>query len=252
MLAIAEKCKIELSSQDKTEFLLENITDTEDIDYIITRRDLEHLLENTLEIACNRVDEALLEAGIQDIDISHVLLTGGTCYIPAIQNRMIEKFGHRVESVKNADLLIAQGAAVISELGWRPFLTKDIQIQLSDDSYWSIFERDFPIVPQKEVIRKEEFICVDQTSKQAKVIVCEGVEQESDRTLAILNVQTLGDKRFGDDILVEAKIDKDIVLTVSAHSKMSIGYKQPEEEYSTRVTREIHQVCFGLEFGGWK
>ena len=126
MLAIAEQCKLELSLKQSADFILERVTSpSEDLDFTITRSTFEELISYAINDAMNKVDEALRQAGIQDIDLSLVLLTGGSCYIPAVMDRMVEKFGRRVEKVKNADLTIAQGAAVIAEMGWLPFLTKD-------------------------------------------------------------------------------------------------------------------------------
>ena len=250
LLAIAEQCKLELSKKERTDFILERVTGgNEDIDFTITRADFEQLISNALDSACNRIDEAIKQAGIQDIDLSHVLLTGGTCYIPAVKNRMVEKFGQRVEEVKDADLVIAQGAAVIAEMRWLPFFTKDIQIELSDGSFWPIFEHGMPIAAQRPAHNSEVFSCVDQRTKRAKVIVCEGMVQRKHKNLAILNVPLLGDTRFGDDVVIEAILDKDIVMTVKSHSKMICGYSD-KENYSVRKSAEIFQLCFGLDFKG--
>ena len=218
------------------------IGDNEDIDFTITRKDFELLICDALDLSCNRIDDALRQAGIQDIDIDHVLLTGGTCNIPAVKDRLIEKFGQRVAEVKNADLAIAQGAAVIAEMGWLPFLTKDIQIALSDGSVWPIFEHDMPIAVQKPARNSEEFYCVDSRMKRAKVIVCEGLGQTRDKNLAVLNIPVLGHATYGDELFVEAELDKNIVLTVRGHSKMAVEYGA-----AIRKTAEVTQLCFGLD-----
>ncbi len=86
LLAIAEQCKIALSSKDSYDFLLENVTGIdENNDEVITRANFEKLLVDMLDAACNKVDEALLTARLQPMDISRVLLTGGSCNIPAVQ-----------------------------------------------------------------------------------------------------------------------------------------------------------------------
>lgn len=251
MLNVAEACKIALSSKERAEFVIEKITSTEGIDEVVTRSDLNTLLADTISKASVCIDNALSQAGVHTQNISHVLLTGGSCYIPTVQEHMKKKFGHRVDNVTNADLLIAQGAAVIAEMGWLPFLTKDIQIQMCDDSYWPIFEKGMPIVANGEELahRAETFTCVDQRNNKAKVIVCEGFEQTSDKVLAVLNVDVLGDNRFGDDVVVDASIDRDIVLIIKAHSKMVHGYGK-QDAYSIRVSKQIYKLCFGLDFGG--
>lgn len=250
LLAIAEQCKLELSRRESSDFILERVTGgSEDIDFTLTRADFEKLISDALDAASNRIDEAIRQAGIQDIDLSYVILTGGSCYIPAVRDRMIEKFGRRVENVENADLAIAQGAAVISEMGWLPFLTKDTQIELSDGSFWPIFEHGMPVAAQKAAQNSEVFSCVDQRQKRAKIIICEGIGQRKDKNLAIMNIPLLSDARFGDDIVVEAILDRDIVLTIKGHSKMIMGYGR-DENHSIRKSVEIYQLCFGLDFMG--
>lgn len=249
LLAIAEHCKIELSTEEEATFLLETVIPQEDIgiDEIVTREIFSDLITDIVDKACNKIDEAIRQADINEVSISKVLLTGGTCNIPAIQNKLKEKFGHRTEIVKNADLVIAQGAAVVAEYGWLPFLTKDIQVELSDGSYWPIFERNMPIsADNKEALRSEQFTCVDQRNGYAKIIISDGIDQQKDSTLAILNVPILGDKRFGDDILLQASIDKNIILHISANSKMIHGYGRGEA-YSERKTKEVYRLCFGLD-----
>ena len=220
------------------------------VEEMITREDFERVIENTLTAALNKIQEALNIADLNEINISHVLLTGGTCYIPAVQNAIIKKFGHRVEAVTDADLLIAQGAAVISEMGWMPFLAKDVLIQLSDDSYWPLFEKGLLISTSEEAHNSEDFICTDSRNKRAKIIVSEGIGQKSDKMLTALNVPLLGDRNFGDEVVVEGTIDKNIVLKVRGYSRQVIGYEQPAEEYSIRINRDVNQLCFGLDFRG--
>ncbi|MBO5223225.1 MAG: Hsp70 family protein [Clostridia bacterium] len=248
LLAIAEMCKIELSMEESTEFLLDSVLPDEEqgICETLTRNEFSSLIGNIIDKACNKIDDAIHQAGINDINISHVLLTGGTCCIPVIQNKLREKFGHRVEAIDNGDLVIAQGAAVVSELRWLPFLTKDIQVELSDNSYFSLFEHNMPIATNIEAVKSESFTCVDQRGKIAKVIISDGLEQNKDNTLAILNVPVLADPRFGDEIVVEARLDKDIILHISANSKMVMGYGN-DEKYSIRKSAEIYKMCFGLE-----
>lgn len=246
LLAIAEQCKIELSTKESTSFLLQHITGmNEDVRKTISRSDFEELISDTLDSTCNKIDEALNSAGLYPQDIDVVLLTGGTCNIPAIQQRIIDKFGGRVKTAKDSALVIAQGAAVIAEMGWLPFLTKDIRIVLSDNSYWPMFESEQPIATEDKIAHNEEvFTCVDQRQKRAKIIVNEGYGQEDGKTLCVLNVPTLGDHRFGDDIFISGDLDKDIILTIKAHSKMVNDY---DIDYSKRKSAEIYQLCFGLD-----
>lgn len=248
MISIAEQCKIDLSKENEVEFEIA-INGEEDIYEILTPNDLENIISNILDSALNKIDDALREANISHNNISHVLLTGGTCYIPAVQKKMKEKFGHRVETVQNADLLIAQGAAVIGELGWMPFLTKDILIQLADNSYWPIFEKGMPISSKEEAHRSENFLTTDSSNKIAKVLVYEGMNQRTDKMLTVLNIPIPGRRSYGDEIVIEAIIDKDIILKIRGYSYVAIypGMSR-NEATSIRINKEVYQLCFGLDF----
>lgn len=249
ILALSEQCKITLSSEEDYEFLMEDVTGVgEDIYEIIDRKVFANLIDDHINNACNKIDEAIKAAKIQDIHISHVLLTGGTCYIPAVQKKMIDRFGYRVVIPKRADLLIAEGAAVIAEYGWLPFLTKNIQIEMCDGCYWPMFRAGTPIGAGKSATVEEVFTCVDQRNGNAKVIVCEGIsDKNSDKILTIISVPVLGDKDFGDDIVINGTLNKDITLMVKAHSKMVNDYRN---NYSIEVSSEVSQLCFGLDFSG--
>lgn len=248
MLSRAERCKILLSTNESTNFVVLNILDNLHISEQITRNDFRSLIENTLIDACNEIDKAIIEAQIGDVNIDHVLLTGGTCYIPAVQEKIIEKFGHRVSAVRDAELLIGQGAAVISEMGWLPFLTKDISLQLSDDSLYPIFEKGTNIAVASNAKKSEDLVCVDNRGGDAKIIIVEGNGQRKDRNLAVLKVPVLNHANFNDDIKLDAVIDHNIILKISARSFMVHGYRQPEEEYSIEKSVEVHQLSFGLNF----
>jgi molecular chaperone DnaK len=238
ILIRAESCKIRLSAHESANFTVLQIIDDLDISEQITRADFENLIENTLLEACNAIDKAIKDAHIGNANIDYVLLVGGTTHIPAVQEKLKEKFGHKVITPENSELLIAQGAAVISEMGWLPFLTKDISIQLSDDSLYPIFEQNTPIAADSEATKSEDLVCCDNRGGEAKIIIVEGNEQRKDRNLAILKVPVRNNSRDNDDINLDAIIDRNIILKISAHSK----------PYGALRQTEVHQLCFGLDF----
>lgn len=248
MLARAESCKISLSTNESANFIIADIVDKIHISEQLTRSDFRNLIENTLIDASNEIDKAIKEAHIGDINIDHVLLTGGTSYIPFVQEKIVEKFGHRVSPVRDAELLIARGAAVIAEMGWLPFLTKDISLQLSDDSLYPIFEKGTNVAVANNAKKSEDLVCVDNRGGDAKIIIVEGSGQRKDRNLAVLKVPVLNHANFNDDIKLDAVIDHNIILKISARSFMVHGFRQPEEEYSIEKSVEVHQLSFGLNF----
>lgn len=90
MLARAESCKISLSTNESAYFIIADIVDKIHISEQLTRSDFRNLIENTLIDASNEIDKAIKEAHIGDINIDHVLLTGGTSYIPFVQEKYLK------------------------------------------------------------------------------------------------------------------------------------------------------------------
>ena len=101
-----------------------------------------------------------------------------------------------------------------TEMEWLPFLSKDIALQLNDDSLYSIFEKNTPLSPENEATKSEDLVCTDNRGGDAKIIIVEGVEQRKDKNLTILKVPVLNDTRFNDELKLDAVLDKDIVLKI--------------------------------------
>lgn len=246
LLAIAEDCKIQLSEEEEVYFTLEDVLpDEEDVwlDELLTREEFSLLVSLYIDMALERVDLAIKNAGINSINIAEVLLTGGTCSIPAVQERMKKKFGNRVEVLKNANTVIAEGAAVISELKWDPYLTKDFQIELSNGGLYSLIEKGTRIFRGSNFDKKETFTCVDQRSGNARLIFSEGIDQKQDKVLSIMNIPVSKEGlKYGDEIYLKLTIDKDIVLTLEANNTM-----KTRESGTIKKTVEIYDLCFGLD-----
>jgi len=133
-------------------------------------------------------------------------------------------------------------------MGWLPFLTKDISLQLSDDSLYPIFEHGTNIAVETNAMKSEDLVCTDNRGGDAKIIIVEGNGQRKDRNLAILKVPVLNHSRFNDDIKLDAVIDQDIILKISARSLNVQGFRRPDDEYSIVKSVEVHQLSFGLDF----
>ncbi|HEY9611217.1 Hsp70 family protein, partial [Allocoleopsis sp.] len=121
LLEIAERLKIRLSRENEVK---ESWLDEETFmsyDLQLSRDDLEEILENRqlLEQLRGALDEVLriaLTKGISKGEIEQVLLVGGSCLIPAVQQLIISYFGRlRVKLDKPFDA-VAHGALAVTQL----------------------------------------------------------------------------------------------------------------------------------------
>ena len=115
VIEAAEKAKIELSSSVSTEINLPYITvkDNQPIHLIetLTRAKFEQLIKPIVDKVINCGKVALEKADLNADDLDGVLLVGGSCRIPLIQDELIKNFGDKLIKSTNLDLAVAEGAA---------------------------------------------------------------------------------------------------------------------------------------------
>lgn len=115
-----EQIKIELSSSQTSDFILEDILeddngDTIDINITITRQEFERLIRPYVQRSIDLIDE-LLKGMSYDIEmIDNILLVGGTSCIPLVKEMLVAKYGNeKIKVSKKPMLAVAEGAAILA------------------------------------------------------------------------------------------------------------------------------------------
>ena len=116
VLEAVEKAKIELSSSPTTEINLPYITlkDNTPIHLIktLTKAKFEQLITPIVDKLINCAKKAVEAANITKSELDGILLVGGSCRIPLVQERLTSEFGVQLLKSANLDLAVAEGAAV--------------------------------------------------------------------------------------------------------------------------------------------
>ena len=116
LVEAAEKAKCELSTTTSTEINLPYITVMDGVPQMlvmnITRAKFEQLTKKYTDafVACAK--EAVTKAGKSYSDISEILLVGGSCRIPSVQEALTKEFNVPLNKGANLDEAVALGAAV--------------------------------------------------------------------------------------------------------------------------------------------
>ena len=115
IVADAEKAKIDLSSSSQTEVNIPYITmgsDNKPIHLVktVTRAKFEQLITPIVDKIIKCAKNAMEAAGQPKLD--GILLVGGSCRIPMIQERLEKEFGVPLIKSSNMDLAVAEGAAI--------------------------------------------------------------------------------------------------------------------------------------------
>jgi hypothetical chaperone protein len=83
------------------------------IDETITRQDFEHWIGDDIARIDATVQVALSEAGLQENEVDHVFLTGGTSLVPAVRNLFVRRFGADRITGGSEFVSVAEGLALI-------------------------------------------------------------------------------------------------------------------------------------------
>jgi molecular chaperone DnaK len=110
----AEAAKIRLSSDERTTLALPLAGFT--YRRVITRAEIERLLEPLVARTLGPCRTALADAGLKPADIDQVVLVGGSTRVPLVRRRVHELFGRPPHSQLNPDEVVALGAAVQAQI----------------------------------------------------------------------------------------------------------------------------------------
>ena len=115
LVEAAEKAKCELSSSTQTEINLPYITIIDSVPQMLvmtlTRAKFESLVAGLNKQVVEIARRALEKAGKTASDINDILLVGGSCRIPSVQEALKNAFGDKLNKTANFDEAVALGAA---------------------------------------------------------------------------------------------------------------------------------------------
>ncbi len=184
LLEIAEKLKIRLSQEDfaQESWLDENNFMSYNIS--LNREKLEQILENwlLLEQLREALDEVLtiaLSKGVKKSEIEQVLLVGGTCLIPAIQNLIQLYFGKNKVKLDKPFEAVSHGALSLEKVAEiDDYLRHSYAIRL-----WNKYQNSYDFYPLFEAGIK--YPCQREESLYLQVV-------KSDQTTFRLDIGELG------------------------------------------------------------
>lgn len=119
VLNAAENAKCTLSTENAVRIHVPMIGydrkgKTVDLDYRLTREELELLTAPLIERAIGIVDETMRSAGYKKSDIENIILVGGQTRMPLVRRRITEVFGKPPLTHLDPDTCVAHGAAIVA------------------------------------------------------------------------------------------------------------------------------------------
>lgn len=213
-----------------------------DVSQQVSRDDFESEIGIDVRDAMAKVDGVIEEARFTPRDIDLVLLIGGSSRIPIVKREMQERFGSRITHIKNADTIIAEGAALVDYLGMHPVLARALGVRLATGAYYELFPAGTmakPGVCEKTI----NFFCTDNRDGEAKLVLVEKYEgrEMNERVLGIPVSRSLPRKHNDcERVSITLSLDEDLILR-------AFGKGATQE---TGANAEYHDLLFALDTNG--
>lgn len=227
---LAEQAKINISKTDKALFSQMNLVEKKSLMYSFNRRDFEQWISFDIDRAVGSVKRAIKSAQIPEARLNHILMSGGTSNIPAVQLRIKQEFGadrtmtalangfsgKQQYDIANAT---AMGAAQLALNGAHPVFARDYGIRLADVSRNE--DLFYPIYRKGEQIRfgqthSQSFYISNSKSGVAQLLICDRLDEELNEAGTLLKVLTVPIEKNENHLDLSFSMDKDLALKVSA------------------------------------
>lgn len=223
-----EKAKIELSNVSTTEINLPYITVKDNMPQhlmmTITKAKFEQIINPIVEKVMKCGITAIKNAKITKDDLDGILLVGGSCRIPKIQEELINNFGDKLIKSANLDLAVAEGAAIQADIlagnTNSDILLLDVcplglGIETMGGVMTTVIESNTTIPCSREQIFTTA--ADNQTSVTINVLQGERPMAKQNKQIGLFNLDGIAPARRGvPQINVKFDIDANGILSVSA------------------------------------
>ena len=232
VIEAAEKAKIELSSSPSAEINIPYIGVKDNTPFhltaTLTKAKFEQMIAPYVDKVINCGKEALKKANINASDLDGILLVGGSCRIPYVQERLISEFGTKLIKSANLDLAVAEGAAIqantiVGGSNASDILLLDVTpltlgIETMGGVMTTLVEANTTIPCTKEQVFTTA--ADNQTSVQIHVLQGERTMAKDNKSLGIFSLDGIMPARRGvPQVVVKFDLNADGILTVSATDK---------------------------------
>lgn len=251
LLEAVEKAKIELSSSPTTEINLPYITMKDNnpihLTQTLTKAKFEQLIAPIVDKLINCAKKAVESAEIKNSDLNGILLVGGSCRIPLVQERLEKEFGVTLIKSSNMDLCVAEGAAIQANIivggeGAEDLLLLDvIPISVGIETMGGVFTK---LVEANTTIpcKKSEIFSTavdNQPNVDINVLQGERPMAKDNKSIGLFRLDGIMPSRRGvPQIEVSFDITADGILKVSAIDKGTNKEQSITIQNSSSLTQE--------------
>ena len=230
----SEKAKIELSNSTKADINIPYITATNEgpkhLTMELTKSKFNQMISDVVKRVTDKSKSSLDASGLKSSDIDEILLVGGSCRIPLVQEELERIFGKKPNKSLNFDTAISSGSAIQGSIlngNNNDILLLDvcpisIGIETMGNVMTKMIESNTTIPARKSQIFSTS--SDNQPSVEIKVLQGERPMSNDNKQLGVFSLEVDPAPRGIPQIEITYDLDVNAVLTVTAEDK-STGKK---------------------------
>lgn len=228
LIEAAEKAKIELSSQVKTEFNLPYLTAVDGVPQhftaTLTRAQFENMAEGFIKKVEGLCKGALEDGKVKISDLDEVLLVGGTTRVPKVQQFVRDYFGKEPNKSVNPDEAVALGAAIqgsilAGEMGSDIVLLDVTPLNLNITTLGNIATTMIAANTTIPVSHEQIFSTAEDNQTAITVVVTQGNRRvaSENKQIGMFNLEGIAPAKRGvPQLKVKFDLDSNGILKVTA------------------------------------
>jgi len=210
------------------------------LSYKLSRGVFSELLAPNLAGGVTRLERALTTSGVTPRTLARLFLSGGTCHVRDVRERIARQFGDRLTpTLKLPDRLVdkraagglddignatAVGAALLAAFGSEPVFASAIGVRLAGgepgEQFVPVFRATEKV--QFDTPRAERFFVSDAGGGVARLLICDQSDPVTQPAGRLLRVMTVPIEKTENWVDVRFTLDRHLTLKVEAAGRKSL------------------------------
>lgn len=234
----AEAAKVQLSRLQETSITHGSFLGGANLEYRMTRQEFDELIAPDVTGGIARLMHVLNASGVTPKVLARLYLSGGTCNIPVVRNRLETEITGKITSslklpaqlkgrattvgLEDIGNATAIGAALLAVHGAEPVFASSVGVRIAEssgDRFVPVFEKGKDVCFQA---KDKQFFVSDASSGVARLLICDdddSTPKPGGRLLRVIPVPIDKDENWID---VHFSVDRHLVLKVNAAGRKNL------------------------------